>query len=155
MKFKTAYTRNDFPKASTPSGSAFEPVYIMEYDKNGHKFLKQNGFTNIQERIQANLESTKIENIIRRCTDPGTLMAKMTQFIDATNMPKNLYEVQNTILRMKEEFGRLNPEIRAKFNNSPEEYAMTYGSEKWMAALNIKRENTAATTAAAEEKKGE
>lgn len=137
MTFKTAYTRNDFTKQRMPHGTRFEPVYIMEYDKNGHKYLKQNGVTDTQEIIQANLESTKIENIIRRCVDPQLLQAKITQFVDATNMPKNLYEVQNIILRVKEEFAKLPANVREKFGNSADVYAAKYGTQEWGAALGL------------------
>lgn len=141
-RFETAYTKVK-EKKNSPKGTAVEPIYIMEYDKHGHKSLKQNGYSNTQERIQANLESTKVENIIRRCTDTGTLAAKLNQFIDATKLPKNLYEVQNTILRMKEEFAKLPATVRAKFDNSPEIYAANYGSEMWANALGIKKETAA------------
>lgn len=139
MKFKTAYTHRDFERTASPKGTRYEPVYIMEYDKNGHKYLVENGVTDTQEIIQANLESTKIENIIRRCTDPALLQAKITQFIDATQMPKNLYEVQNIILRVKEEFSKLPAATRAKFENSADVYAAAYGTAGWMDAMGIKQ----------------
>lgn len=137
MKFKTAYTHREFDKKPMPNGTRLEPVYIMEYDKNGHKHLIENGYTDTQEVIQANLESTKIENIIRRCTDPSLLQAKISQFIDATQIPKNLYEIQNIILRVKDEFAKMPAEIRAKFGNSADQYAAQYGSENWANIMGI------------------
>lgn len=147
MTFKTAYTHREFERKPMPRGTQLEPVYIMEYDKDGHKHLVQNGFTDTQEIIQANLESTKIENIIRRCTDPTLLQAKITQFIDATQMPKNLYEVQNIILRVKDEFAKLPIDIKAQFNNSADQYAAQYGSEHWASVMGFTKATEKAAAA--------
>lgn len=119
MKFLTAYSERKPTHA--PNGNRFEPIYLMQYDKEGHKYLIENGKKDVQEVIQANLESTKILNIIRRY-DSELLKAKAEQFFDATKMPETLMEAQNMIIRMNDIFAHMPAEEKEKFKNSPEQY---------------------------------
>lgn len=109
------------------------PVYEIEYDDKGHKNLVQTGVKDIYERIQAPLESTKIETILRRAAggDAAALAQTNGQYIDCTDMPTSFSQMQNTLAKMRQNFEKLPLEIRKAYNNSPEQYIADYGTENW------------------------
>lgn len=116
----------------TPEGDHFLPVYQEEI-KDGVKTLVQTGYTNVYEQIQADLESTKIENILHAVAmrDLSALHQRDATYVDATNMPKNLMEAQNLVLRMKTEFEKMPVEVKEKFNNSADKYVELMGTEEF------------------------
>lgn len=124
---------------AAPAGSKEEAVYNIELDKNGHKILKKTGETNIYDIIQASLEDSKIENIIRRATqgDAGVLEIMAGQYMDTSMLPSTLAEAQNFVIAAKREFDRLPIETRRLFNMSAEEYVSSYGTQKWMDNMGI------------------
>lgn len=140
MKFRTVFDRGE--TTYSPIGSEFAPTYSYRIDKKtGKKILVETGKTNIYEKIQASLESTKIENIIKRATaDPNALLIKDGEYIDVSELPTSMIEIQNMMYKAKEEFNKLPSEIRSKFDNSMEKYISEYGSESWAAALGLKKE---------------
>lgn len=129
------WSRFDRPDANpSPAGTATEPEYTEYVDENGHLSLKKTGEKPVYEMIQASLEETKIENIIRRATlgDPTALNNSIGAYLDTTEMPTSLAEMQDTIIRVKNEFEKLPLETRLKFDQSPEQYVQLYGTEKWL-----------------------
>lgn len=143
MKFRTAYDRGD--TIQTPLGSETQPIYDYRIDKKtGRKILEKVGETNIYEMIQASHEGTKLENIIKRCTDPASLVAP-GQYVDLTEVPTNLMELQNVILKAKGEFEKLDSETRKKFGNSAEQYVSLYGSEEWANRVGLRKETPKVT----------
>ncbi|QCS36499.1 minor capsid protein [Capybara microvirus Cap3_SP_433] len=133
MKFRTpaTYKSNMTP---APSGSKYENEYGTKLDEQGHRTVYIKGQTNIYEKIQADLESTLIENILEACTvtgDYSALERKKAEYMDCTEYPENLIEAQNIILKEKENFERLPLEIRRKYNHSFTEYLADMGSETW------------------------
>lgn len=132
MNFKTAFARGE--TTESPIGSGIMPTYEYRIDKKtGKKILEKTGETNIYEKIQASLESSKLENIIKKVTqgDLTDLNVKEGQYIDISNMPTNMIELQNTIMIAKGEFEKLDANTRKKFDNSVEKYISLYGSEEW------------------------
>lgn len=123
-----------------PAGSREQDVYQVDIDERGHKTLVKTGKTNIYDKIQASLESTKIENIIRRATagDPTALAQTAGQYLDVSDSPRTLAEVQSIIIRMTNEFNGLPLDVRKKYDFSPEKYVADYGTENWMKNLGIK-----------------
>lgn len=135
MKF---YNRSEHPEGKpSTAGEKIEPTYEMTMDPRGHKILEQVGGTNIYERIQESLEETKIENIIRRAVggDETALATMHGVYIDVTNAPTSLAEMQQVIIHATEEFYKLPLEIREKFDHSPEQYITEFGSEEWAKKL--------------------
>lgn len=130
------------PTEPAPAGSREMPVYEIEIDERGHKNLVKTGVKNIYDKIQAPLESTKIENILRRAAggDATALAQTNGQFVDCTDMPTSFSAMQNTISRMRQEFEKLPIEIRREYNNSAEQYIADYGSKNWMEKLGLKTE---------------
>lgn len=127
------------PTTAAPSGSAEADTYEVEIDTTGHKHLVKSGKTNVYERIQTSLESTKIENIIRRATagDVSALAVTNGQYLDCTDMPKSLAEAQNILIKLQTQFDSLPLEIRQKYDMSAERYIADYGTENWAKNLGI------------------
>lgn len=128
---KTKFDRERF---FTPSGTKFLDTYQEEINKKGHLHLIKIGQTNVYEKIQADLESTRIENILHQVAmgDLSVLNQRETLYVDSTNMPKNLMEAQNIVIKAKAEFEQMPQEVREIFHNSPEEYVSEMGSKEFL-----------------------
>lgn len=127
-------TKFDRVRVHTPSGTKYLNIYQEEINKKGHLHLVKTGQTNVYEKIQADLESTKIENILHQVAmgDLSVLNQRETLYVDATNMPKNLMEAQNIVIKAKAEFEQFPKEVREIFHNSPEEYVSEMGSKEFL-----------------------
>lgn len=134
------YTRTiKRPTEAAPSGSSEADIYEVEIDTTGHKHLVKTGKTNTYEKIQASLESTKIENIIKRAAggDLEALAVTNGQYLDCTEMPHSLAEAQNMLIKLEAQFNKLPLEIRQKYDMSAEKYIADYGTENWAKNLGI------------------
>ena len=131
-KFATPYTRVG-THFYAPEGSRMAKEYEIKIDKKGHKVLTYVGEHDIYPEIQSYAEECKIENIIARAAagDINALNARKTFYADVTDTPKDLADAQNQILKLKNGFDRLPAEIKEKFDNSTEQFVMTFGSEEW------------------------
>lgn len=134
------WSRFDRPdRDETPAGTYTEPEYTEYVDNNGHLNLKQTGETPVYDMIQAALEETKIENIIRRATlgDPTALTATQGAYLDTTDMPKSLAEMQDAIINATNDFNNLPLEIKLKFDQSAEKYISMYGTNEWAEIMGL------------------
>lgn len=152
-KIYSRFNRPDTIEA--PAGTWTEPEYQETIDENGHLSLIQTGETPTYEIIQASLEETKIENIMQRATmgDPTALAATAGAYVDTTNMPTSLAEMQQAIINVRNEFERLPLDIRLQFDQSPEKYISMYGSEDWAKIMGYEKiqQNAQSDTTAANE----
>lgn len=125
---------NKRPTEATQAGQREQQVYAMAIDAQGHKYLEEDHKIDIYEKIQASLEETKIENIIRRAVggDATALNTMHGLYADVTAAPKSLAEMQQMVIAATTEFNKLPLEVRLKFNQSPEQYIAEYGSEEWV-----------------------
>lgn len=135
-KFRTAYDRGE--TTFSELGSHLQPVYGYQINKKtGKKEIVRTGETNIYEMIQASAEGCKLQNIIAKCNgDYSSLMAE-GNFVDISEMPTSLMEMQNLILKTTDEFEKLPAEIKKKFENSVEKYISSYGTQEWGEALGL------------------
>lgn len=138
--FRSAYDRG--PSEPQPDFNYLEDKHEWEYDKKGRRKLKVSGQRNINEIVQASLESTKLENILRRAAmgDIEALNVMNGQYIDLTDAPKSLMEAQNLMIRMENEFKTLPIEFKNKFNNDYMQYIAEYGTTEWVDKLTIKEQ---------------
>ena len=128
------YTQFDIPeKTPTPAGDKYLETFQEEIQKDGTILLVEIGKTNIYDRIQEDLESTKIENILKAMTlgDFSMLRQKEPVYIDATTFPKNLMECQNIVLKAKAEFEKMPTEVKELFNNSADMYVNEMGTKEF------------------------
>lgn len=118
----------------TPSGTGYENTYQEQIDKKtGRKILVKIGKTCVYDKIQEDLESSKIENIIHRLAmhDLSVLKEAAISYADADNFPKDLREAQDIVIRAKQEFEKFPIEVKRQFNNSPEQYVSEMGTQKF------------------------
>lgn len=149
MDFATRVKKNETKKS--PAGSKEANTYQIRIDKDNHKSLVKTGKKDIYTAIQADLESTKIENILRECVyDPTVLQQVNGTYIDVTNMPKTLGEMQNLVLDAKAQFEALPAELRNKFDNSAEKFVNLYGTEEFNKILGLNKEQPSYPTIEAE-----
>lgn len=131
----TVYSKFKVPeKVKTESGTRYLNTYQEEIDKEtGKKHLVKSGETNIYAMIQADLEASKIENILQRVAmgDVNALNQRETLYVDSTNMPKTLMEAQNIVLKAKQEFEKMPLEVRKEFDNSAEKYISEMGTKEF------------------------
>lgn len=128
------YTIFNRPKPkNTPAGDRFLNVYQEEVQKDGSIELICTGKTNIYDRIQEDLEASKIENILKATAmgDLSMLRAQEPVYIDATTFPKNLMECSNIVIKAKEEFEKFPTEVKELFNNSPDQYVHQMGTQEF------------------------
>ena len=135
MQFKIAGDRNAY---HVPAGERYAIRYIMQYDKNGHKHLVENGKTDLQEIIQKDLESTKIQNIIARCVNPEELHMLQKTTVDITKMPTTMMEANNLMIAARAEFDALPLEVKRYYGNSAERYIADRSQDNsiWQKAMN-------------------
>lgn len=149
----------DYPKCTipAPTGTNYLNTYTLS-TKKGKLHLEKSGKKNIYDMIQADLENSKIENIIKRALQ-GDLHAfkdRPIEYVDTSTMPKDLMHVQNIIVKAKEEFDKMPAEVRELFHNSPEEYVNEMGTKKFIEKIepyNTKMAKIAAEKNAAEYEK--
>ena len=128
------YTQFELPPSEpTPAGDRFLDTFQEEIQKDGTKALIAIGKTNIYDRIQEDLENTKIENILKAMTlgDFSMLRQEEPVYIDATSFPKNLMECQNIVLKAKAEFDKMPTEVKELFNNSADMYVNEMGTKEF------------------------
>ena len=136
MRFYTAYGNHPVLPPNN-AGKEYENDYKERINEDGYLSLEKVGETNVYAKIQTDLESTKIENILHAVAmgDLRALQKREAMFMDCTEMPKNLMEAQNIVLKAKQEFYELPLEVRKEFDNSPELYVSQMGTKEYMDKL--------------------
>lgn len=135
-------TRADEPLVieSNP-GEKIENVVAMKINDDGTEEFYIAGKTNTYEQIQAFAEDSKIENILAKVMatgDMSILQQKKGEFLDLTEMPKDIFEAQKKITEAEKTFAQLPLEVRKEYNNNFNEYLADAGSEKWMELVGLK-----------------
>ena len=98
-----------------------------------------------QAEIDSYLEETKLENIIRRASIDPDLAARLVPDMggglqDATQMPENLMELQNIMLRAEQIWDEIPKEIKLKFDNDVDKFVASFGTIDWAKNLGIYQE---------------
>lgn len=121
--------RNRFSKHVrfiSPSPTGRSKIYEERMNKDGVLSLVQTGEHNVNDFVQASLESTKIYNILDRFEMTGdvSLLNSMKGFYaDVTGFPSTLAEAHNLMLGIEKKFSELSPALKEKFNNSSTRFA--------------------------------
>lgn len=127
------FTQIKTPEAKhTPAGDKYLDVFQEEITEKGTGLVAV-GKTNVYDKIQEDVESTKIENVLAAVAmgDLSVLRTQEPTYIDATSLPKNLMQAQNIVLKAKQEFEKMPSEVRELFNNNPDTYIAEMGTEKY------------------------
>lgn len=129
----------------TEAGETVRRTYLWELNKKGEKVLTLDQIIDQQAEIDSYLEETKLENIIRRASIDPDLAARLVPDMggglqDATEMPKNLMELQNIMLRAEQIWDEIPKEIKLKFDNDVDKFVASFGTVDWAKNLGIYQE---------------
>lgn len=140
-KFFTPYGDRP-PRSPCECGSEYANTYHIECNQDGVKLLKNDGQTNVYERIQASLEETKIENIVAKAMATGQmdkLAAQEDRYLDVSCMPTSLTDALNKINYINQQFDAMPMAVREAYEFNPERFLADYGSEHWAEIVGLKQ----------------
>ena len=129
----------------TEAGESVRRTYLWQRNKKGEKVLTLDQTIDQQAEIDSYLEETKLENIIRRASIDPDLAARLVPDMggglqDATQMPENLMELQNIMLRAEQIWDEIPKEIKLKFDNDVDKFVASFGTVDWAKNLGIYQE---------------
>lgn len=129
----------------TEAGETVRRTYLWEINEKGEKVLTLDQIIDQQAEIDSYLEETKLENIIRRASIDPDLAARLMPDMgggiqDATEMPENLMELQNIMLRAEQIWDEIPKEIKLKFDNDVDKFVASFGTVDWAKNLGIYQE---------------
>lgn len=154
MEFYSAYNP---PKSNpTNAGKKTRKTYRWAENENGEKELIEDEEINIADEIESYHEETKISNIIRRATFDVNAANMLlgdngNNGEDLTEMPENLMEAQNIIVKARQAYASLTPKQKAEFDGMTD-FMRSAGTEEWAKKLGFITEKPAKEEPADEQK---
>lgn len=129
----------------TEAGETVRRTYLWEHNEKGEKVLRLDQTIDQQAEIDSYLEETKLESIIRRASIDPDLAARLVPDMggglqDTTEMPENLMELQNIMLRAEQIWDEIPKEIKLKFDNDVDKFVASFGTIDWAKNLGIYQE---------------
>lgn len=136
IPFRTAYSGQK--RTTCPAGKETRETYAYEINEKGQKELKSNGTINVYEEIQAELEETKIENVLKRVAAGDMSDFRPTGiYQDITKIPNNLIEAKKEMQKLENVWNELPKETKAKYNWSVDEFISKAGEETWLVDMGL------------------
>lgn len=134
--FRTAYSGQI--RKITENGSPMQNEYAYKIDSYGRKVLEKTGETNLYEKIQASLEETKIENILKRAmAGDNSVFRPEGIYADISEMPSNLLEARQSMQQLENLWNGLDKEIKRKYNFDLDQFIGQSGSESWLRDMGL------------------
>lgn len=119
------YTDSNRPKVKAQkAGTKIESIYKERLDKNGNKVLKIIGQTNVFERAQADKDLCDINKTVEKygITTADSVRQLMAhndvEFFDEEFQEMSIFDRQNKMLELEEQFNGLDAKVKAHFGNS-------------------------------------
>lgn len=135
-RFRTPYGERS--RSHIPAGTFTEKTYGYKVDSYGRKILSCTGERDSYQEIQASLEETKIENILARAlAGDNSVFRPDGIYADVADMPKNLIEARESIVKLENLWQSVPTEIKNKYNNNVEEFIGASGSEQWLKDMGL------------------
>lgn len=136
LPFRTAYSGQI--RKPTAVGQQTANIYEYIIDNYGRKILQKTGETNVYEKIQENLEETKIENILARASmGDNSVFRPEGIYADTTEMPSNLIEARQAMQNLENTWNGLPNDIKRKYNFNVEEFIGASGSQTWLEDMGL------------------
>lgn len=132
-KFRTVYQRE---RHTSCPGDPIALEYGLEKDEKGASYLTVIGKFSLYDQIQAYRDSCDLGLILDRFMKTGDvslLQQRQGFYADTTEYPKNYAEMLQLAKKAEEFFYTLDPDARAEFNNDPDQFFASIGSEKFNA----------------------
>lgn len=136
--FRTKYDKRNIA-FKAPAGEKIQIEHTPHMGLDGRRKLIKDNPKPIYEMIQASREQTEIDRIVKRALqgDESVLSAVEGQYIDITGAPKSLAHAQQIIINAKNDFEKLDPETRKKFDNNVEVFIASAGTKEWMDKMGL------------------
>lgn len=117
----------------TCSGSRKRKLYEPAFDDNGSRFLKLVGEEDIDDYIQSFTDSCDIHTILKRFQlgDASALSQTPGMYGNFINMPHTLSDFLNAQIKANKLFDILPSDIRASFNNDPNQFFVKMGTPEF------------------------
>lgn len=132
MAFRTVFSKHK--RFFSNPGDSLINDYGFARDEKGEKVFKCIGKFDLYEKIQSFKDSCDIYKIIEKFLvsgDPSVLIQKQGFYADITEYPTSLADMLDKYEKAKELFKSLDPDVRAKFNNDPDQFYSSFGTEKF------------------------
>lgn len=133
----TFFSRSSRPVTTpSPAGTRFYPDYKRKLQEDGTFVLEAAGEIDLYAHIQALAGGLDVYSLIdtyRRTGDPSVISSQKGAYIDVTNHPRTLAELEQFRLDSRDAFYSLPPSVRDLFGHSFE--AFIRDPEKAMAVL--------------------
>lgn len=133
--------KNDFRTKFDPQlvietnpGSGIKEEYQLRITEDGEDLVKT-GESDLYEYIQSHADSVDIHKILERCAmlDDYSILNRMpAQFMDVSDMPRNLAEAHSTIQDAKNYFNSLPLEMRQEYENNFTLFLQDLGSDHFV-----------------------
>ena len=130
-KFRTVYERE---RHTSCVGDPVALEYGLEKDEKGASYLTITGKFSLYDQIQAYRDSCDLGLILDRFMKTGDvslLQQRQGFYADTTEYPKNYAEMLQLAKKAEEFFYTLDADARAEFNNDPDQFFASIGSEKF------------------------
>lgn len=132
MNFRTLYTER-FVVYTEPGDPVKIEYQLRVVDDNMQ--LVPTGKTSIYDYIQSHADSVDIHKILERCAliqDYSLLSRMPAQFMDTTDMPKNLAEAFSQVKDAENFFDRMPLDIKNKYDNNFIAFLQDIGTDSFM-----------------------
>lgn len=121
-------------------GSPIKTLYSPKFDDNGVMYLVESGKANLYQEIQSHADSVDIHVLLQRYAqgDTGVLARVQGAYGDFTQMPHTFAEALNTMIAAEQYFMGLPKDVRAKFNNSFQQFIAKMDNPSWASDVGFK-----------------
>lgn len=152
IPYKLPYGEHE--RKYSPTGNGKENTYGYERNAYGRKVLVKTGERNAYEEIQAQLEETKIENIMARAlAGDNSVFRPDGIYTDTSILPHSMIESMQRIQDLENMWGGLPTDLRRKYNFNVEDFIAASGTKEWLSDMGIEGVNiTSAETVPAPDK---
>lgn len=131
IEYEIRNFRSEKKPVFTDSGSGIKIEYQLRI-VDGKRKLVEVGKTSLYDYIQSHADSVDIHKILERCSmenDYSYLNRMPSDFMDVTDMPRNLAEAYSAVQDAKNYFNRMPIDIKKEYNNSFGEFITDLGTK--------------------------
>ncbi len=131
-------------KQVTNPGSPIHIIFSPVVDKSGNIDLVESGKENTDLMIQSYADSCDISIILANAAngDLSGLNKVRGMYGDFTECPKTYAEFLQLQIDSNKMFDKLPPDVKKQFDNDPNKFMVSAGSEEWMKKVGIVTEKT-------------
>lgn len=131
MKFRKPFVDEGVRIFSDP-GDPIVSEYEAQFDKEGNLVLKEVGKKDLYLEIQSHALSTDINVIMAKYAAGDTDVLNRVQgyYTDISDIP-DIHGLYNMLKSAEQDFAKLSPEVKQRFDNSFEKYLFSVGDQDW------------------------